>query len=298
MSKEEISKGVVKYLQSDQWQELMRLLTQTDEEIYHIHLFAQSKLAAESLGKLMEGYFKRKGLEEERPATILAPNVPKDSIGVHNVHPNNPDRVVFTPLFDFYLKYNSDVVLEPGNPNEYGQDGKNIIGWGKTCLDDYLRQFDFKNVGPREEWEIAKYFHSPQWQKFLRLMVDPDYLHVHCNVEINFHPWILKLFAVEAFKQVGYTVNYAVPCIYRPEPDYLGKIIFLLGHPEVVHDIAWSYNPDVVIKPVDKWMFGNSPNDGDPGFSVCPKSLLDQRHKENTYENLTDEQIEEILNQV
>ena len=39
MSQSEITKGVVNYFKSDQWQELMRMLTQTDEEIYHIHMY-------------------------------------------------------------------------------------------------------------------------------------------------------------------------------------------------------------------------------------------------------------------
>jgi hypothetical protein len=297
MKKEEIVKGVVKYLHSDQWQELMHMLTQTDEEIYHIHLFTQNQLSVDSIDKLLERYFKKKGLTPDRLGTPLAPNSPKNSLGVHNVHPDNPDRHVFTPLFDFYFKYNPNVILEPANPTDYGEEGKNIIGWGKSFNDKFMKQFAFKSVGPREEWEIEKFFHSAHWQKFLNACVDPAYLHVHCNVEINFNPWILKVLAVEAFNKAGYTVNYTVPCVYRP-PNYLGKMIFLLGHPEAVHDICWSFNPKVVIKPVEEYIFGTPTKDGDPGFSVCPRHLLDSRKVENKYETLTDEQIEEILKQV
>jgi hypothetical protein len=228
---------------------------------------------------------------------VLAPNSPKDSIGVHNVHPNNQNRHIFTPLFDFYFKYHSDVVLEASNGKEYGEEGQNIVGWGKNFVDNYMKQFEFKAVGPREEREIEKFFHSHHWQKFIQLMVDPKYLHVHCNVEINFHPWILKVLAVEEFKKVGYTVNYTVPCVYAP-PNYLGKMIFLLGHPETVHDIAWTYNPKVVIQRPGKYIFGTPTDDGDAGFSVCPKSRLDMKGKESNWVHLTDEQIAQILKQV
>ncbi len=39
MEQKEVTQGVVKYFKSDQWQELMHMITQTEEEIYHIHMF-------------------------------------------------------------------------------------------------------------------------------------------------------------------------------------------------------------------------------------------------------------------
>ena len=294
MNKEEITKGVVKYLKSDQWQELMRQLTQTDEEIYHTHVYVENKVGAESLYKLVERYFKRKGLALDRKIDILAPNI-SASLALHNVHPHNPERNLYTPHFDLFWKYNPDVVIE-ASPSLL-EEGKNIIGWGKKEIDNFLKQFEFKCVGPREEWEIYKYFQSSHWKKFIELMVDPSYDHVHVNVEINFDPWILKVLAVDALKEIGWQVDHVVPCIYHP-PDYLGKIIFLLKYPERVHDIAWFYNPDVVIKPFEKKTFGRSPKDGDPSFLVCYRDLAEERIKEPGYEELTDEQIEDILAQV
>ncbi|MBA7656018.1 hypothetical protein ES703_63931 [subsurface metagenome] len=53
MSQSEITKGVVNYFKSDQWQELMRMLTQTDEEIYHIHMYWENRVEAESPKRLL-----------------------------------------------------------------------------------------------------------------------------------------------------------------------------------------------------------------------------------------------------
>lgn len=294
MSEKVITDGLVDYFQSDQWQKLMHILTQTDEEIYHIHLYVENKVDVESLNKLMEKYFRRKGLELDRKADILAPNIDVP-LAIHNVHPHNPNRDMYTPHFDFFCRYNPDVILE-ASPS-LGEEGKNIIGWGKTSIDSFLKQFNFRSVGPREEHEILKYFQSSHWKKFLGLVTDSSYDHVHANVEINFDPWILKLFAVNAFKEIGWKVDHAVSCIYKP-PNYLGKIVFLLGYPEKVHDIAWFYNPDVVIKPFEKKTFGKSPKDGDPTFLVCYKSIADERRQKDKYEILTDEQIEQVLNKI
>ena len=49
MSQSEITKGVVDYFKS----ELMRMLTQTDEEIYHIHMYWENRVEAESPKRLL-----------------------------------------------------------------------------------------------------------------------------------------------------------------------------------------------------------------------------------------------------
>jgi len=165
-------------------------------------------------------------------------------------------------------------------------------------MDNFLKKFDFKTVGPKEEREIYNYFQSSHWKKCLRLVEDPRSTHIHANVEINFHPWILKMFAMEALREIGWKMDHVIPCVYHIPTGYQGKIVFLTAYPEEVWDIAWGYNPDVVIRPAKNNFAGFPPEDGDPAFDVWTKSYLDELLGRNEYESLTDEQIEEILNQI
>jgi len=298
MSQSEITKGVVDYFKSDQWREYMRHLTQTEEELYHTHIFVWNKVAPESIDKLFEGYFKRKGIPLDRKIDILTPGTP-DVIAAHNVHPHNPERALYMPHMDWFWKYNPDVVIQPSDPSKFGEEGKNIDTWGKNYMDNYLKQFDFKCVGPKEEREIEKYFQSAHWKKGLRLVESPLYNHVHFNVEINFNPWILKVLAIDALKDIGWQVDHVVPCVFKGVGGkYQGKMVFLGAYPEEVYDIAWVYTPDVVIRPTTFPFSGDRPEDDDFRFSVTRIRYRDELVQRDKYESLTDEQVEEILDQI
>lgn len=291
-------KGVVEYFKSDHWQEYIRHLTQQEEELYHTHMFVWNRIAPESIDKLFTGYFERKGMALDRKIDILTPGA-KDVIAAHNVHPHNPESPLYLPHLDWFWKYRPDVIIEPSNPAEFGEEGKNILTWGKSYMENYLKQFDFKSVGPREEREIAKYFQSAHWKKALRLVEDPRYNHYHFNVELNFEPWILKIFAIEALKEVGWTVDHVVPCVYKGiGGKYQGKMVFLGAYPEEVYDIAWYYTPDVVIRPTTFEFSGDLPEDGDFRFNVTRIKYRDELVQRDDYVTLTDEQIEEALSKV
>ncbi len=174
----------------------------------------------------------------------------------------------------------------------------NLYGWGKKFMDEYYQQFNFKCVGPNEEMEIRKYFKSDHFKKWLRLMADPVvFNHVHCNVEINFHPWILKMYATEALEEVGLKVDWVVPNVFMVPPGkYRGKLIFLGAYPEWQHDIAWDYNPDVIIRPASKPFVGaRIAPDGDFSFDVNLRSDWEAILAAGQHVRLTNEEIEEVL---
>lgn len=296
MSEKEITRGMVNYFKSDHWQELMRLLTQTEEEIYHIHMYWENKVEASSLCRLMERYFARKGLTLDRKIDLTSPS--PGVAGLHSVHPHDPERSLYIPAIDMYWRYNPDVVLEPADPSR-GESGKNLIGWGKKYMDNYYKQFDFKCVGPSENRELAKYFQSAHWKKLLRFVESGRYSHVHANLEINFDPWILEVFTIGVLKEVGWKMDHVIPCVYiGAGGKYQGKIVFLTAYPEEVWDFGWVYNPEVVIRPATFQFSGYLPEDGDISFDVWTHKYLNEILAGDKYESLTDEQIEEILAQV
>ncbi len=296
MSQGEIIKGMVNYFKSDQWQELTRMLTQTEEEIYHIHMYWENRVDAQSLRRLMERYFVRKGLTLDRKIDLTSPK--PGVAGLHSVHPHDPERSLYIPAIDMYWRYNPNVVLEAAS-HDKGESGKNLIGWGKKYMDNYYKQFDFKCVGPKEEREIAKYFQSSHWKKLLRFVESGRYTHVHANLEINFDPWILEVFTIGVLKELGWKMDHVIPCVYLGyKGEYTGKIVFLTAYPEEVWDFGWVYNPDVVIRPATFEFSGSLPEDGDISYDVWTHKYLNELLAQDKYESLTDEQIEEILAQV
>jgi len=296
MSSKEVTQGLVKYFKSDQWQELMHMLTQQEEEIYHIHMYWENRIEAQSLIRLMESYFTKKGMSLDRKIDLTSPK--PGVAGLHNVHPHDPERSLYIPAVDMYWIYNPNVIMEPASPAN-GEKGKNLVGWGKKYMDNYYKQFDFKCVGPREEKEILKYLHSAHWKKTVRLVESGLYTHVHANLEINFDPWILKTLTIDVLKEMGWKVDHVIPCVYiGVNNDYQGKIVFLTAHPEEVWDFGWWYNPDVVIRPATLEFSGYPPEDGDISFDVWTKKYLYELLDRDKYETLTDEQIEEIVKQV
>jgi hypothetical protein len=175
----------------------------------------------------------------------------------------------------------------------------NLLGCGKKFMDEYYAQYDFKCVGPHEEEEIRRYFKSDHFKKWLRLIEDSHANHIHCNIEINFHPWILKLYAEEAFREIGLRIDWVVPNVYRVPSSFRGKLIFLCAHPEWQHDICWDYNPDVVIRPATKPFIGQRmPVDNDITFDFNLHNDFEAVMAEGKYVTLTDEEIAEIVSQV
>lgn len=174
---------------------------------------------------------------------------PKTSaVALHGIHPFGG-----APHFDFVLRYNKDVILAsmPKDAKE-AEAGENLLGLGKSHQDEFVKDYKFKTVGPKDEQEIRNYFLTTHWKKLLQYCTDKSVSHAHGYVEINFDPKILELIADEALAKIGWTVEKVVPCIFEVHGEYRAKICYMFGNPETVFDIGWVYNPDVVIKPVEE----------------------------------------------
>jgi hypothetical protein len=306
MTRKEITDSVVGYFKSDQWHRFMKMLTQTDDPMYHMHLYVENSIHPESLRKLFTAYHKLKGVPLDRG--ILFSGLP--GIGMFiNVQPVDAKTHRFLANYELFWFYNPDVLIAPAvvrpdadldkTPLYKDVQEDNVWGWSKKFMDDYYKQFDFKCVGPHEEEEIRRYFKSDHFKKWLRLIEDSPADHVHCNVEINFDPGVLKMYAEEAFQEIGIKIDWVIPNVFRVPAGYRGKLIFLLAYPECQHDIAWDYNPDVVIRPTTKPFVGQRiPADGDITFDFNLHSDYEASLAEGKYVTLTDEEIDEVLSRV
>jgi len=304
--RKDIVECIAGYFKSDQWQKFMQMLTQTDDPIYHIHIYVENSVHPESLDKLFTAYHKLKGVDLDRG--IQFSGLPGVGMLI-NVQPTIPETSRFLANYELFWFYNPDVLLVPAelrpgidlskNPLYKEVKEGNLFGWGKKFMDDYYKQFDFKCVGPHEEQEIRRYFKSDHFKKWLRLMDNSPADHVHCNVEINFDPWTLKMYAVEALEEAGLKIDWVIPNVFRVPSGYRGKLIFLCAHPEWQHDIAWEYNPDVVSRPATKPFVGaRIPSDGDFSFDFNLHSDFEAALAAGEHVKLTDDEISEILARV
>ena len=307
MVRKEIVGRMVDYFRGEQWCSFMKMLAQQDDPIYHIHLFTENSIHPDSLSKLITLYHKQKGMPLDRG--IQYSGLPGVGMFI-NVQPVEAKTGRFLANYELFWFYNPDVLVGPAvikpdidlnkSPLYKEVMEGNLYGWGKKFMDEYYRQYDFKCVGPHEEAEIRKYFKSDHFKKWLRLMDDSPADHVHCNVEINFDPGILKMYAEEAFKEIGIKVDWAIPNVFRVSSgEYRGKIIFLMAYPERQHDICWEYNPNFVIRPATKPFVGTRiPADGDMTFDFNLHSDFEAVLAGNEYIRLNDEEIETILSMV
>ncbi len=306
MSNKETVKEVVKYLKSDQWHRFMQMLTQTDDPMYHMHIYVENSIHPESLRKLFTAYHKLKGVGLDRG--IQFSGLPGVGMFI-NVQPVDSKTHRFLANYELFWFYNPDVLIAPAEVRPDADLDKtplykdvqedNLWGWSKKFMDDYYKQFDFKCVGPHEEAEIRAYFESDHFKKWIRLIDDSPADHVHCNVEINFDPGVLKMYAVEALEELGLKIDWVIPNVFRVPSGYRGKLIFLCADPEWQHDITWDYNPDVVIRPATKPFVGQRiPADGDITFDFNLHSDFEASLAEGKYVKLDDDEISEILSQV
>ena len=273
---------LIKYFKGEQWTNFMNNhLLHENDEVYHAHIYCDSSVHPETMKKVLFNYFEAVGHPLTRRIDPVSPH--PGQAGLHSIHP------LGLPHFDMYLRGNEKVVFEemPADAEE-AEHGFNALSWGKNYQDDYLREknYLFKTVGPREEKEIKAFFLGKQWKEMRQYVLDEDICHCHMNVEINFDPKILEIYAREALALMGWTVERVVPCVYDVHGAYTGKLVFLLGQPEEVFDIAWIYDPDVTIRRARKgWVFDL------PGFDNFEAGPYAEVLEAANFRQLTEEEL-------
>ncbi len=296
--RDNLVQGIIQYFQGEQWNDLMKnhLLREEGEEVYHAHLYVDTSIHPESLTKLLDSYFKAIHRPLDR---TMDPQANREGIAsIHGIHP------VGCPHWEMIFRFNPKVVLtEMPKDSPEAEHGQNLLSWDRACINRFVRDIPFQVVGPREEREIEEYFHSKHWKETLANIVDPTAMHVHPNLEISFDPKIFELYMRRELEKIGWTIDKVVPCIFDmqtcvkkknlPPEDkrnaYAGKINVNLGHPEIMFDFVWMFNPRVTIQPATQaWIFDT------PGFDIWRRNQYTDFIEKDAYIKLTEEEITEI----
>lgn len=285
MNRAKLVNGVIEYLKSPHWNDFLNILIDPERSIWHAHIFIDMMIHPDSFNTILEEYFIKRGHELKRKIDYLSPRPNIDFSALHNIHPDG------WPHFDLFYSYSPDKVMAPMDP-ERGESGKNALHWGRAEMDEFYNKHKFIAVGPQEEQKIREYFSSRHWKDTLRLVMDPDVIHVHCNLQISFDPKILELIARDVLAAQGWTIDKVVPNMFKVKNEYRGKLVFLGRSPERVYDMGWIYNPGVVIAPsYEPW----ARNDVQPGFDLCLTSETMAFVNSKPFIKLTDDEIKTIL---
>jgi hypothetical protein len=277
--------GVIDFFNSEFWNDFVdNHLRHPGEVVYHAHIYADTNIHPDSLFPITYAYWKAKGFPITR---TIDPMSPKAHVGaLHSIHP------IGLPAFDFFYRFNKDVVFGPMPPElPEAEKGHNKLSWGKKYQDDFVKQFDFKVVGEEEDEQIKAYFRTKHWKETIANVMNPQIMHCHANFEINFDPKIFELYTRQALAEIGWRVEKVVPCVYDVKGKYTGKNVFLVGYPEKVFDTTWKYNPNVVIRSAEEHFIHGR----EPGFDNWYRPQLDEILAADDFYKMTNEEISEVI---
>lgn len=277
--------GVIEFFKSDFWNNFItNHLRHPDEMVYHAHIYIDTCVHPDSMHPIMYAFWKSRGTPCDR---CIDPQSPKPKVAaLHGIHP------IGYPPFDYFFRFNKDVVVGPMPPEiPEAEKGKNQLSWGKKYQDDFVKQFEYKVVGPEEDKIIRDYFCSKHWKETIENVMNPTIMHCHANFYLNFDAKILELYVRQELAKIGWRVEHAVPSVYDVRGQYTGKVIYLVGHPEKVFDTCWRYDPNIVLKHAeDTWIFGK-----DEGFDNWYRPMYDEIIDGNDFYKMTDAEIGEVI---
>ncbi|MFC1798998.1 hypothetical protein ACFLZL_04245 [Thermodesulfobacteriota bacterium] len=273
MELEKIKQEVVDYFQSESWLTLIKLLKRDHHEtIYHAHIFVDTSLHPYTFRKILFKYFDLIDMPVDRPIDFQMASV--GNIMAHNIHPAG------TFHFDLAFQYNSEVVLSP-MPKGSSFRGDNIQYWGEKETWDFINQYTFRPESKTDEDAVFDYFWSSDyrvsslWSEYKNFVLDRRMVHFHANIETSLHPDIIEKVTLKIIEKEGWKIQLTVPCIFYPSADRAyAKICFLMTDPMFNFDIAWEFNPDVVIRPSTKFFIQNIRPDFDLRYEEKEDELM------------------------
>ena len=234
--------AVVSYFESEDWNELMRQMAR-GKEVRHAHIYADSILHPEPMLKIVEEYFKSRGLPLQRKVYLLTPGGTHAMTDIYNIHPRQD-----WGHCELIFRYSEDQILAPMSAGAT-RAGKTVEVWDEQYMEKFYKKYDFKTkLTSQDEKDILAYFDSPEWKLQYNFMLGGTNRHAHSLVETSIHPEIIQEFAIKALENRGWEVSKSVSILYGWKGGEFGKLTILLKKPEIMLELEWDFNPNVSIK--------------------------------------------------
>jgi hypothetical protein len=237
-----IRKEILNYFRSEDWLGPLKVMEQGREAVRHAHVYCDSILHPNSVTKLVEAYFRATGRPVERKIRLLS-----HGRGYTNVYYIQPKGMCH---FEVFLKFNEDLVIAPMDA-QGARGGKAFDYWGPQFMAEYLKQFDFRRMGPEEAGAVREYFVSPAWEQIYGVtMYDNERaLHSHCIVDTDLSPDDILPIGQKALEAKGWDIDRAVSIVFNVNGHDQGKITYLVRRPELVLELEWNYVKGAGIRP-------------------------------------------------
>lgn len=280
MADKNMVQEIVKYFQSEQWAEMMRVMQRPPSDVYHIHIYVDTKVNPWCLLHILKCYFKKIGCPVERKVELFTSGQISGCGTIHGVEPKG------MPHFDMIFRYSDDCVLG-GTVNSE----PNVQYWDSDYMEKFHAQFPFKTELTADELaEVERYFAGKEWEQYCQLNENEKVVHIHANVETSIHPNIIAEHALKAMDKQGWKIEYAVPVAFKMRGLMHGKIVFAGIKPEKMFDIAWMYNPTVTLHPSTRyWLTKES-----PAYDARTMAELPELFQKNAFQWLSLEELNEI----
>jgi hypothetical protein len=233
-----VTEKVIEYFRSEQWEEIIRVLS-IGEDVLHAHVYAQSILAPRPVGQVIKDYFDIKGWPLQRNMVLVPTG--RGIIDIYGIHPKGCGH------FELFLQYSDQVVLEGTRDLYRGK--SNVEWWDKAYMENYYKQFDFREFGPAEEKEVKAYFKSKEWEMTYLIMASRENFHSHTLIKTSIHPDILAKYGIAAIEAKGWKIGKTTSVLFSMKGLDRGKICFLLSKPEMILELEWDFDRDTIIEP-------------------------------------------------
>lgn len=267
------------FADSDHWHRLCAALPDPDPQGSHLHSYVETSVHPDSIEAIIVGYFERVGWPSSRKIDHMSPRAGMGSL--HGIEPAGKLH------FDYNWFFQKEVGLRP---LEGGESGCNLLVWNRWYINQFYRQFRFREAGAEQRNALQSYFRSDHFLKGLEFPVKPTTCHMHINVHTSLHPESIQPYAEAALGREGFKIYYTCPNVYLVDGNYRGKLVFMGQDPEVVFDIGWQFAPEVVIEPAwEPWIYADH-----PGYDVWTAEMLAEVMNED-YVRLSDAEIGDVL---
>jgi hypothetical protein len=285
VNREDTVKEIAEYFLSDHWRRLWGLLQQPDPQGIHIHHAVDTSIHPESLQSVVCHYLEMKGHPNTRTIDWGAP-APIDQPNRGILHGIEPKGL---PHFDIFFTCNPAVALIP-SPGEHGENGCNLLSWNRTYMDEFYRDFNFRNVGSAEEKALQEYFKSEHWHLGLKIAALPSIYHIQINTYSSVHPDVIQRFAEDSLGDKGWEIYYTTHEVFLNKGKYTGKLTFMGKNPEKVWDLCWQFDPDAVIRPAEDtaWRLPM------PFYGIMPLSDVFDLIERNNLTKLENKEVKQI----
>jgi hypothetical protein len=268
-----VTEKVIEFFKSEYWKENIEILGR-GEDVYHAHVITDSILAPKPVASIIKAYFDIKGWPLQRRILII-PNG-RGVADLYGIHPKGCGH------FEVFLQYTDQTVLEPARDPFRGK--ANVEYWDKAFMENYYRQFNFKEFGPVEEVKVRTYFKSKEWEMSYLIMSAGRNLHSHTLVKTSIHPEILLKYGVEAIEAKGWGMGRATSIVFGMNGLDRGKITYLVNKPAMILELEWDFDLATVIEPGPM-----------PMYRIYNEDLLLKDTAHCNYFVLDDGQIEEVI---